>query len=145
MKRVFVVIALLTPHATTFSTMTRTIFHDEIISSIRMALRAVSYMRPAFRTRIKSLFSARGPSNISRLIIAVVVYSVDAMVLRWSFTNVVEKCQKIVFPFFAHCYAASAIISKLCKFKIIAALLGVYPSVIFRRSYSSMFHLVMIA
>ena len=57
---------------------------------------------------VSVLFSWRFPSDVSRLIISVVVDSSKRMIFAWSKSNIGQKIGKI-FPSFANSYSSSAI------------------------------------
>ena len=61
---------------------------------------------------VVGLFSAGGPTNISRFIASRVIHSVNTVFRRWGIFDVGVKCFKIVTPVFEHCYAFRPVVFK---------------------------------
>jgi len=70
---------------------------------------------------ISHLFRSSCPSNVATFIIPVVINSINRMKRRWRITNILVKRWKIVAPFFANRYAASAVIFELFRLWIVAS------------------------
>lgn len=84
---------------------------------------------------IYRLFFWCSPTNISRFIIAVIVNTVNRIYWRWSTSNIIKKCHKIIFPFIAYCYSTATVIFK-CKFIRIKATCKYSPPCYIFRSFA---------
>ena len=78
------------------------------------------------------LFSTCGPTNIARLVTALVVNTVNGVLGRRARSDVGVKRFKRTAPFVADCYAASAIAGVMIVVLIMASALDVIPNPVFR-------------
>ncbi len=78
------------------------------------------------------LLFRRRPAAIARLIIAVVIDSVNGMLGRWARPHVGRECLETHSPSLAHRNAASSVVLKICEPAIAASVDHVRPNVVNR-------------
>src|SRR5438445_9603020 len=66
------------------------------------------------------------PSAVIRLVVSIIVFSINAFVL-WCLPHVREKRFKGVTPSIAHGYSSPSIVSKLMEVRVVAAFLNPHP------------------
>ncbi len=88
------------------------------------------FFQPNPRSIIGLLF-LRGPSDISRLVITIVINPIKAMIFAWGNSDMLKKSKEIVSPFFAHNYAATAISMEKLIFRVKTSFLSMLPSRVF--------------
>jgi hypothetical protein len=85
-------------------------------------------MNPLLRTpRVVHLFRLGRPSDVSRFVVAIVVYAINGMSGRRRISDVLVKGRKVFAPFFANAYASASIMPVLCVPWIVATSQHISP------------------
>lgn len=90
----------------------------------------------ACRPLVVPLLQGCGPAAIPRLVIAVIVDAVDAVMRRWARPHIFNKSSEGV-PALAESYSSATPVSKARRLRIIATLLHRAPYIVFGRAVAA--------
>jgi hypothetical protein len=79
--------------------------------TVFFGFRLLRWTRRARALIVRLLLGCR-PTDVSRLVIAVIINAIDGMVNRGRLTDVIVKGEKVVFPFVTHDNASAAVIAE---------------------------------
>lgn len=113
------------------------VVYADLIAKVTKALGRVIMNNHNGVSFISGLLGIGGPSNISRLVIPINIYSVNGMIIAWWISNVVGKILKRLKPSIAYFNSSSAIIFPSWISRIGATLNHIFPSHVKSRSGSS--------
>ena len=88
---------------------------------------------PTIAARVVLLLQLGFPSNITRLVVAIVVDAAKRMLRRWARPNTGKKSLKAFIPFVAHPYPPPAIVFPVTALGVVASILHRVPRRIFGR------------
>lgn len=89
--------------------------------------------QPARLLGVLGLLAWRGPSTVTRFVVAVVVHSLDRMLGAWSWSHVSVKRRKGFAPFIANSNPSSSVVLVALVLRIAASTLQPLPRLISRR------------
>ncbi len=102
-------------------------------NSFRLSLKR----EPSNISLISHLIYSKCPADVARLIVAVVVDSIDRVCYRWSWPHIAEKTLKRLAPLWTHTYTSPAVICERFIVLIQTAIQHVSPCSIFNRERPS--------
>lgn len=86
------------------------------------------------RSPIAHLFFSGCPANIARLVISIIINTINGQFFRaWTHAYMIKKRLKIVLPFRAHSYSTATIVSVANMLGVTTTLLDIFPNSVFKR------------